>query len=40
MLHTKFQGNQASGSEEKDFSRFLPYTGMAAILDMLPGRNI
>ena len=33
MLHTKFHGNQPSGSGE-DFEGFLPYTGMAAILVM------
>ena len=40
MLHTKFQGNQPSGSGEEDFLRFLPYMGIAAILVMWPGRNI
>ena len=34
MLHTKFQGNQPSGSGEEDFLRFLPYMGMVAILVM------
>ena len=40
MLHTKFQGNQFSGSGEKDVLRFLLYMGMAAILVMWPKRNI
>ena len=40
MLHTKFQGNRPSGSGEEDFLKFLPYMGVAAILVMLPGRNI
>ena len=34
VLHTKFQGNQPSGSGKEDFLRFLPYMGMAAILVM------
>ena len=34
MLHTKFQGHWPFGSREKDFLRFLPYMGMAAILVM------
>ena len=34
MLHTKFRGNRPAGSGEKDFLRFLPYMGMAAILVM------
>ena len=37
MLHTKFQGHRPFGSREKDFLRFLPYMGMAAILVMWPG---
>ena len=36
MLHTKFQGNQSSGSEEEDFLRFLPYMGIVASLVMKP----
>ena len=31
MLHTKFQHNQPSGSEEEDFLKFLPYIGIVAI---------
>ena len=34
MIHAKFQDNRTSGSGEKDFLRFLPYMGMAAILVM------
>ena len=34
MLHTKFHGNQSTGSREEDFEGFLPYIGMAAILVM------
>ena len=34
MLHTKFRGNLPAGSGEEDFKGFLPYMGMAAILDM------
>ena len=34
MLHTKFRENWPAGSGEEDFSRFLPYMGMAAILVM------
>ena len=34
MLHGKIQDHRTSGSGEKDFSRFLPYMGMAAILVM------
>ena len=34
MLHTKFNGNQPTGSGEEDFLRSLPYMGMAAILVM------
>ena len=34
MLHTKFQGNRPSGSEEEHFLRFLPDMGMVAILAM------
>ena len=34
MLHTKFCENQLAGSGEEDFSGFLPYMGMAAILVM------
>ena len=37
MLHTKFQGHRPIGSGEEDFSRFLPYMGMAAMLVMWPG---
>ena len=37
MLHTKFQGHRPFGSGEEDFSSFLPYMGMAAILVMWPG---
>ena len=34
MLHTKFQGHRSFGSGEEDLLRFLPYTGMAAMLVM------
>ena len=34
MLHAKFQDHRTSGSGGKDFLRFLPYMGMAAILVM------
>ena len=34
MLHTKFLGNQPTGSREEDFEGFLPYMSMAAILVM------
>ena len=34
MLNTKFHGNRLAGSGVKDFLRFLPYMGMAAILVM------
>ena len=34
MLHTHFQGHRPFGSGEEDFLRFLPYTGVAAILVM------
>ena len=34
MLHAKFQDHRTSGSGEDDFQRFLPYMGVAAILDM------
>ena len=34
MLHTKFHGNQSTGSGEKIFEGFLPYIGVAAILGM------
>ena len=37
MLHIRFQGHQLFGSEEEAFLRFLPYTGMAAILVIWPG---
>ena len=37
MLHTKFQGYQASCYEEEDFLRFLSYMGIVAILVMRPG---
>ena len=33
MLRTKFQGHWSIGSGEEDFLRFLPYMGMAAIID-------
>ena len=33
MLHAKYQANWRSGSGEKSFERFLPYMGMAAILN-------
>ena len=36
IMHTKFQGHQLFGSR-KDFLRFLPYMGMAAIMVMWPG---
>ena len=36
MLHTKFQGHGSIGSEKEDFLRFLPYSGMAAMLVMWP----
>ena len=32
MLHAKFQDHGNSGSGEKDFLRFLPYMGLAAIV--------
>ena len=32
MLHAKFKDRRTSGSIEEDFSRFLPYMGMVAIL--------
>ena len=34
MIHAKFQDHRTSDSGEEDFSRFLPYLGMAAILVM------
>ena len=34
MLHAKFQDHRTSGSGEEDFLRFLPYMGMAAILQI------
>ena len=34
MLHTKCQDYKSVGSEEKDFLRFLPYMGVAAMLVM------
>ena len=34
MLHINFQGNRPFGSGEEDFLRFLPYIGVAAILNM------
>ena len=34
MLHAKFQDHRTSSSGEKDFLKFLPYMGMAAILVM------
>ena len=37
VVHTKFQGHRPFGAEDKDFLRFLPYMGMAAILVMWPG---
>ena len=33
MLHAKFQDNKTSGSGE-NFSSYLPYMGMAAVLVM------
>ena len=33
MLHTEFHENRPTGSGEKIFERFLPYMGVAAILD-------
>ena len=39
MLHSKPQGNQPSGSEEEDFSSFLPHMSMSAILVMWPGQD-
>ena len=36
MLKTKFHGHRYIGSGEEDLLRFLFYTGMAAILVMLP----
>ena len=36
MLHTKFQGDRPFGSGGKDFLRFLPYMGIAAILVVWP----
>ena len=33
MLHTKFQGNRPSGSVVGEYVRFLPYMGIAVILD-------
>ena len=40
MLHTKFQGNQASGLGKEDFCRFFLYMGIAAISVMWPKWNI
>ena len=37
MVHTKYQGNQTSGSGDEDFLRFLPYMGIVAIWAMRPG---
>ena len=34
MLQAKFQDHRTSSSGEEDFSKFLPYMGMAAILVM------
>ena len=34
MLHAKFQDHRTYGSGEEDFKRFLPYTGIAAVLVM------
>ena len=34
MLHTKFQDHRTSDSGEEDLERYLPYTGVAAILVM------
>ena len=34
MLHTKFHGNQSTGSGEEDFEGVLPYMGVATILVM------
>ena len=36
MLYSKFQGHWSIGSGEKDFLRFLPYMGMAAMLVKWP----
>ena len=34
MLHSKFRGNQSTGSREKVFEGFLPYMDLAAMLAM------
>ena len=34
MRHTKFRGNQSTGSGEEIFEGFLQYMGIAAILVM------
>ena len=34
MLHAKFEVNRTFGSGEEEFKCFLPYMGMAVILDM------
>ena len=34
MLHAKFQDHRISGCGEKDFQKFLPDKGVAAILVM------
>ena len=36
MLHTKFSRNRPISSKKKNFERFLPYMGMAAILLKCP----
>ena len=33
MLHAKYQANWHSSSGEESFERFLPYMGMAAVLN-------
>ena len=40
MFHAKFHDHRTISSVGKDFRRFLPYMGMAAILVMLPGLYI
>ena len=36
MLHTKFCGNQSSGTGEEDFEGFLPFMGVTdAVVDIL-----
>ena len=36
MLQAKFQDHRTSSSGAEDFQKFLPYMGVAAILDMSP----